>query len=171
VIFSPLATKYKPIFMVGLYFDIIGHQIYAALRPFLLYYPYKKTNPTYSQQTTYPPTATHPGSRIQRKAFSKWQYMFIVLGLLQAISVALYVTLLLLSRIDPGIGYAVIFLSITVLPVIAVAAVINIIALPFYLAKSQPTGKERTMSIISMLLSLLLLGYGGYIVVHFFYRS
>jgi hypothetical protein len=98
---------------------------------------------------------------------SKWRYFFIALGIVQAFCATVFFVLMLLlaQNTDSGFSggeFGSIILFILVFPFIAVIALINLISLPIYLKKNKSSEDERTLSFVSLALSLFLVLYGIY---------
>ncbi|HEX8389934.1 MAG TPA: hypothetical protein VF597_00760 [Candidatus Saccharimonadales bacterium] len=101
-----------------------------------------------------------------RKPF-KWQYVFIVLGILQAACVALFLAAVLYASLlqDSGVSgleYLIILLFLTLVPIAGAVAVINLVGLPLYMRHHKPHGRGLVLSILSLAISLMLVLYGAY---------
>jgi len=95
---------------------------------------------------------------------SKWRYFLIVLGILQALGIALFLSIMAGIGGQTGSEFIALLLFVTLVPVLGILALINLIGLPRYMAKQKPKGKALIFSIISLLISLLLFAYGAYTV-------
>ena len=85
---------------------------------------------------------------------SKWRYLFIVLGVLQALGVAVYFFIMNGISGQPGSEFIVLALAVTFVPVIGLVALINLIGLPIYLRKHRPEGKGLVFAVISLVISI-----------------
>jgi hypothetical protein len=98
---------------------------------------------------------------------SKWRYFFIVLGVLQAAGIALFLLIMLWASQQAKAGvsgteFIALILFVTVVPAVAIISLVNFIGLPIYLKKRKPHGKGLILSIVSLVISALLVLYGGY---------
>lgn len=98
---------------------------------------------------------------------SKWRYLFVVLGILQAFGIAIFFLIMALAIQQAKAGasgteYIGLFLFITVVPAVGFIALINLIGLPVYIAKYKPRGKGLIFSILSLVISVILALYGAY---------
>jgi len=98
---------------------------------------------------------------------SKWRYLFIVLGILQALGVALFFAIMASIGGQTGSEFIALLLFVTLVPGLAILALINLIGLPIYMAKQKPKGKGLVFSIISLVISVVLFLYGAYTVYQF----
>jgi hypothetical protein len=92
---------------------------------------------------------------------------FMVLALLQIVGIALYfLVMLAISQQakagESGTEFIALFVFATIVPAVAIIALINLIGLPIYLLKHRPRGKWLVISIISLVMSVILVGYGVY---------
>lgn len=100
---------------------------------------------------------------------SKWKYFFITLGILQILGIALFFLGMFSAakQAEQGVSgteFIALALYITVVPSVAILAIINIISLPIYLFKSRVRGKFLIFSIISLLISFVLFSFGTFMV-------
>ncbi|MCC7543769.1 hypothetical protein IT415_03640 [bacterium] len=98
---------------------------------------------------------------------SKWRYFFIVLGILQALGVAIFLLVMFwaVQQAKAGVSgteFIGMFLFITLVPAVGIIALINLIGLLIYMRKHKPRGKGLVFSILSLAISALLVLYGAY---------
>lgn len=104
---------------------------------------------------------------------SKWRYLFIILGILQTIGVALFGGVLLftsqLSKTGAsGTEFIVLAASAVIVPFISAIALINIVGLPIYIVKRKLRGKAMAFAIVSLAFSLILALFGAYIIAQLY---
>jgi len=87
---------------------------------------------------------------------SKWHAFFMIINIVLAATVALFFLLFLAIGGKPGSEFIGIFFEITIVPIIGVAALINLIGLPIYFSKKRPRGKSRLFLFIAFLISIVL---------------
>jgi len=114
---------------------------------------------SFSQQT---PVSRSQIEQLSDQKPSKWRYFFIVLGILQALGVALF--FLVMSSVVGKTGgeFVALLLFITLVPAVGLIAFINLIGLPIYMRKHKPSGKWLVFSILSLVISVILALYGAY---------
>ncbi|TAH33483.1 MFS transporter [Candidatus Saccharibacteria bacterium] len=100
---------------------------------------------------------------------SKWRYLFIVLGILQAVGVAICVfgSIWASRQAKAGVSgteFFGLFLLVTVVPATVIVAFMNLVGLPIYLVKHRPRGKGLVFAIVSLAISALLALYGCFAV-------
>ncbi len=98
---------------------------------------------------------------------SKWRYFFIVLGILQALGVGLFVLIIMWAiRLAKGGASGTEFIGlivfVTLVPAVALMAIVNIIGLPIYMWKHRPRGKELVFSILSLAVSIIVVLFSAY---------
>lgn len=93
---------------------------------------------------------------------SKWRYFFIVLGVLQALGVAMFFGIMSSIAGQTGGEFVALLLFVTLVPAVGLIALINLIGLPIYMRKNKPHGKGLVFSIISLVISVILALYGAY---------
>lgn len=121
-------------------------------------------------QVIFTPTTPISGSQIEQLADqkpSKWRYLFIVIGILQAAGIALFLLVILWAGQQAAAGasgteFIALILFVTVVPAVAAISLINLIGLPIYIVKQKPRGKRLAITILSLAISALLLLYGAY---------
>ncbi len=111
------------------------------------------------------PMASMPGNL--HKKSSKWRYFFIVLGILQALGVAIFLLVMLwaVQQAKAGVSgteFIGLFLFITLVPAVGIIALINLIGLPIYMIKHKSLGKGLVFGILSLVISALLALCGVY---------
>ncbi len=111
------------------------------------------------------PMASMPGNL--HKKSSKWRYFFIVLGILQALGVAIFLLVMLwaVQQAKAGVSgteFIGLFLFITLVPAVGIIALINLIGLPIYMIKHKSRGKGLVFGILSLVISALLALCGAY---------
>ncbi len=111
------------------------------------------------------PMASMPGNL--HKKSSKWRYFFIVLGILQALGVAIFLLVMLwaVQQAKAGVSgteFIGLFLFITLVPAVGIIALINLIGLPIYMIKHKSLGKGLVFGILSLVISALLALCGAY---------
>lgn len=107
-----------------------------------------------------------PGEQM-RKRSSRWRYVFMVLGILQALGIALFFGVMVwaMQQARAGVSgteFIALWLFITLVPAVGLIAFVNMIGLPIYMAKQKPKGKGLGFSIVSLVISVLLVAYGAY---------
>lgn len=117
--------------------------------------------------TPFQPISNNPIEQIVNKKPSKWRYFFIVLGVLQIAGVFLFFLVMFWASQQARLGvsgteFIALFLFITVVPVIGLIALINLIGLPLYMRRHKPHGKGLIFTILSLVISAVLVLYGGY---------
>jgi len=118
----------------------------------------------------YQPVTPVSGSHLEQfsnQKPSKWRYFFIVLGVLQALGVAIFLLIMFwaIQQAKAGVSgteFIGLFLFITLVPAVGIIAFINLIGLPIYMIKHKPHGKGLVFSIVSLIISALLALYGAY---------
>jgi hypothetical protein len=98
---------------------------------------------------------------------SKWLYFFIVLGVLQAIGVALFFFIIewAIQQARAGVSgteFIGLLVEVTLVPAVGLIAFINLIGLPIYMRRHKPHGKGLVFSILSLSVSVILALYGAY---------
>lgn len=98
---------------------------------------------------------------------SRWRYLFITLGAVQVLGVVGYLAVIALAVQQAQVGvsgteFIGILLEVMVLPVIGLVALVNLISLPIFLLRTRPRGKTLSLSVASLVVSFLLVGYAGY---------
>lgn len=97
---------------------------------------------------------------------SKWLYLFISIGVLEAAVVALWLLAILWlsgQTGDAGMGWGLVLglLLPTVFMGAALVAIINVIGLPIYMLRRKPRGKWLVLSVMALVISLVPLLIGG----------
>lgn len=111
----------------------------------------------------YSPQPTHGSSFNQSSPKkSKWRYLFMVLGALQVLGVFIFISTLFSVSGQTGSEFVALYLFLTLVPLITIAAFINVIGLPIYIVKQNLKGKALVFAILSLAISLFLLAYGVY---------
>lgn len=103
---------------------------------------------------------------------SKWRYFFIVLGILQALGVAIFFLIMMwaIQQAKAGVSgteFIGLILYVTLVPAVGLIAFINLVGLPIYMRKHKPRGKGLVFSILSLSVSIILALYGAYSVYQF----
>ena len=104
-------------------------------------------------QPTIPGPVTLAGQLATHKS-SKWRYLFIVLGILQFLGVAVYFIIMNGISGQPGSEFIVLALAVTFVPVMGLVALINLIGLPIYLRKHKPEGRGLVLAVVSLVISI-----------------
>lgn len=111
------------------------------------------------------PIAPGLSNQIQQVAVSKpskWRYVFIVLGVLQALGVGLFLLGMSNAVGVTGGEFLAIFLFATLVPAVGLVAFINLIGLLIYMRKQKPHNKGLVLCILSLSVSVILALYGAY---------
>jgi len=108
-----------------------------------------------------------PNSQPQDRKPSKWRYLFIVLGAIQALGVAVFffIMFLAIEQAKSGVSgteFIGLLLFATLVPAVGVVALVNLIGLPIYIGRFKPRGKGLIFSILSLFISAVLFLYGAY---------
>lgn len=127
--------------------------------------PTQSTPP--AQSTAPMPTTSSHMEQMSAQKPSKWRYFFIVLGVLQALGVAIFFLIMTwaIQQAKAGVSgteFIGLFLFITFVPAVGLIAFINLVGLPIYMAKHKPHGKGLVFSILSLAISVILVLYGAY---------
>ncbi len=104
-------------------------------------------------QASTPGPVTLPVQLTAHKS-SKWRYLFIVLGILQFLGVAVYFIIMNGISGQPGSEFIVLALAVTFVPVMGLVALINLIGLPIYLRKHKPEGRGLVLAVVSLVISI-----------------
>lgn len=111
------------------------------------------------------PTASSPP--LEPPSPSKWRYVFIVNGALQAVGVTLFLLVMLWASQQAKAGasgteFIALILLVTIVPALAILSLISLIGLPIYMRKHRLRGKQLILSVLSLLISAALVLYGLY---------
>jgi hypothetical protein len=121
------------------------------------------------------PTTPMSSSQLEQMSAqkpSKWRYFFIVLGIIQAIGVAIFFFVMTwaIQQAKAGVSgteFIGLIVYVTLVPAVGLVAFINLVGLPIYMAKHKPHGKGLVFGILSLLVSVILALYGAYSVYQF----
>lgn len=110
--------------------------------------------------------------QIPERRPSKWRFLFIILGILQILVIALFFFIIwwAVQQAKAGVSgteFIGLILFITLVPAAAILAIINLIGLPIYIKKHKPHGKGMVFSILSLAVSIILVLYGAYSIYQF----
>ncbi len=94
---------------------------------------------------------------------SKWSYVFIILGIAQIVLPAAFITVLLYAGSTLEGLFIGILLTAVGLPALAILGLVNLVGLAIYIGKLKPKGIELALEIISMAISIPLVGVGGFV--------
>lgn len=119
----------------------------------------------FSQQT---PISSNEFEQLPDEKPSKWRHRLINLGILQAVGVAIFLLEIMLATLQSMtggsgtefIGFLILY-AIWV-PVAELAALINLVGLPIYMARHKPHGRGLVFSILSLTVSIVIAVYGAY---------
>ncbi len=119
-----------------------------------------------SQQLTTPMPSSQ-FDQIPNPKPSKWRYFFIVLGILQAIGVAIFFIVITwaIQQAKAGVSgteFIGLLVFVTVVPAVGLIALINLIGLPIYMIRHKPHGEGMVFSVLSLIISVILALYGAY---------
>ena len=120
-----------------------------------------------------PQISPAPEGVIEPPKPSRWRVVFLVLGIMQVLGVALFfgVMIWLWSLVQTGLSgteFIGLILFVTVVPFLGIVGLLNVIGLPIYIAKRKPRGMGLVFSIISLSISGLLVVFGAYMAVQLF---
>lgn len=122
----------------------------------------QSTNTTLSS-----PVSSSQFNQYQDNKPSKWRYFFVVLGVLQALGVAVFFLIMFwaIQQAKAGVSgteFIDLILFVTRVPAVGIIALINLIGLPIYMRKFKPHGKGLVLAVISLVISVILFLYGAY---------
>ena len=122
----------------------------------------QSTNTTLSS-----PVSSNQFNQYQDNKPSKWRYFFVVLGILQALGVAVFFLIMFwaIQQAKAGVSgteFIGLILFVTLVPAVGIIALINLIGLPIYMRKFKPRGKGLVLAVVSLVISVILFLYGAY---------
>ena len=99
---------------------------------------------------------------------TKWGWIFIALGVVQIVLIALIISVYLqaveMSRAgESGSEIIVLAVFMRVVPLVGLISLINIICLPAYMLVQRPYGKTRIFNAVSLALSTIIILYAIYV--------
>ncbi len=103
-----------------------------------------------------------PGEE-QPKKKSKWRYVFIVLGILQILGVIGYFAAFFLAMNSIAGMFFILYIFAYYIPALGVLALVNLIGLALFLIIRKARGVGLILGILSLLVSLVIVAYAGYI--------
>lgn len=113
------------------------------------------------------PISSNQFEQIPGSKPSKWSYFFIILGILQALGIAIFFLIMIwaIQQASAGVSgteFIGLILLVTLVPAVGIIAFINLVGLPIYMAKHKPHGKWLALSILSLVVSVTPVLYGAY---------
>ncbi|MFZ1301707.1 MAG: hypothetical protein WAQ27_04025 [Candidatus Microsaccharimonas sp.] len=128
--------------------------------------------PDIDSQPTQPTPPVFGGEYVPEppKKPSKWRYVFVALACIQVLGVGVFLVSLILSSGLVG-SIINIMLLLALIPILLATALLNAVGLPIYIAKCKPKGAWFASSIVSLVISAMIIAYGGYIGFQLFVAS
>lgn len=92
----------------------------------------------------------------------QWDRFFIALCVLQVLGVALFFGMMFSLGGQTGGEFVALLLFVTLVPAVALVALINLIGLPIYMIKHKTRGKGFAFGVVSLVISLALFSFGAW---------
>lgn len=93
---------------------------------------------------------------------SKWRFFYIALGILQVLGIGLLVFIMFSIAGQTGSEFIALALLMTYVPAMGIIALLNLIGLPIYMYRNRPRRAWLVLSILSLLVSVAIVGFGAF---------